>query len=1524
MQGEPEDLKSLLEADDAKTKIRLLAEAGLRNLYHCFYLYYKDFHTRSRFDVLRSRYVIWLAGVLVYSLQLLSLTYPPDISNWTSFRWWVYFSSLARLDFVLVVLNLGAIGFYVMLGLVLLPVGLFACFLIGRRSKGDGRMFYLICMSSKILKTFLHLPGLCLFFSVFKYTLSPSTTSFEYISSDVSQLNIPIIGHASLVFVAVLTVWVFVETSLDYDMYYTRRQAVVTARAHSKIEVATLLGVTCVSASHFFLHEANSIVHLSLCMVTGIGSVLLYLIYLPFYNQFTNFIYGMCYFVLGWGGLVQLLGMALNSCTTSFILTVSIPFVFAYIYWDLLDRRTKSIQLTYIGKFVLLPSPYLAELAVRFVAFEYILQKQAKKPNPKLKETMRDLYLRMTGKFDRSKFAALCEFLYVYSILNHEGLARLKLSKARNCAFDFEADYNLYRFSMLLEENSKQNFEEVHYVRFRDLYDTAKKADEDACVLQMEFWSELSMEVPVVKTIESMGMRLFFSIHRARKLSKRLLKKFPQNHLALKLFGTFLLEVYNDTEKGQELLSRGLYEEKQQGSKPQGASERFSYFDDNNGIMLVSGNVEAVGTISYINSQACLLLGVPQRLALAMNIVSFLPGYAVDLRKHSKAMLRFLATCSSYEVSIPKSLFLIDNTGFLIEVFIQVRCMVLDQDPFFIVVMKGATYSREMAIYDEDYTVQGHSKGFPMLVGFADDMSSMKGCSLRQAFTNFEEMKNGHPGEDVFTYRIPNTVNEIFLRFVEIKIVTTVIFALHATASSEEAQSWKDGEALNFEDMLNLPAIPTAEPTEEQEALNTTGKRGILRDPKAPKKHSHITFNLNPEVREIEMTDFAAGKQIIGKVKDAAPLKKDAEKEASKVEEVKDDAKAKVSFDEKVEEAEIMDLKDLAEFASPVGASSTPADQMSRISEMIAPSEASDNRKNGTSVASSAVSANASFTSSAKAQELLKSVNSSMLRFKVSFVLTHVVVVAAVLSMMLYLYFITQRYLVVINITDLSNERIQLTDLAEEARYFEMVASGILPASYEDQLKTEMNQSANNMGAIRDRLAGQVSSWEDGEHKSLYFDDKVMTWELSNGKIIYTFRNLLNFMDAIVVHAESLILANTHDRNCTNSDLFFLYRNAYGVGARLMNESLVWFIQGESDNLSSTMNIILVLGGIAVALLAVFFTAVIFPTVLAVERSNQNVWTFFYGLPLDIVQEMIFRCEERLENTHGIEVDKKDTQRGKFKNMDSREKIKCTRKWPIIVTRMWLYYALTCAYFLFFYYQGYSAFDSLLREKPIVENLAGQRVLSLDGGFFWLQETLLEATSKCSYLQSLPEFQYTPSPPLTAASFLEVMRYSEFELAQGLYQGFGVTPSHEQLLFQDGCVGMGANCSDSLLVRGLHSSLSVFNQDIGYELSAKETLVPTQTTILTKQLMYEIGQTLQSAYQSEVESQLNEMLKLIIGITVLYIILSVLFYFILYIPMANNVRRQITETWELARLIPIDLLERILKALKKNTTAKKR
>jgi len=1494
MSREADSLDSLLSSPE-DSRLRVALKSLQRSLYSCFYQSFKNYYQRSRFDRSASEVAFWALFKTIYTLQLVSLTYPPALEEWTAFKWWVYVVSITKVDFVFVVLGLCSVFYVVALVLATGPVLLFIGVLMAEQNKATVwvqrlRQGFVISVR---LAYWTFLPTLSMTIAAQKYAISSQTSAPEYLDADTASLHFPAIGLASFLFSALIVLWTSLHALLNYDPFYTRTSASLSCRAHSKLEAAAVLCHASLVLSHFLLQDSHRDLHLALCAGAGYALAVCNFLYLPFYTRLGNFAVVMEALILGWTGTAQLVAGMLNSTSSFFIFSVVLPLPACVICWDFIGKRERWVLAKYVERFPELGSPYLAELVIRLLVQQSL--SQAKTLPEERHVQVLDLLQRFTAKFKTSQFAVLSEFLYVYSVQDHEGLARLHLSKARHCPFDFESCYNLFRYSSLLNDASKQYYEEVDYVRFRGLYDTAKKADEAACLLELDFWTELSSLTPVVKSVESMGIRLYDAINLARKQSTQMLKHYPQNNLALKLYGTFLMEVYNDTEKGQELLGRGIYQ-----AAHQSPQNRFSYFDDSNGILLVAGSGDNLGCIAYINPQASQILGIPQRLALNMNIANFIPESVLDAKRHNTALARFLSACRHSEASVPVNLFVVTHQGSLTEVLLQVKCMALEADPFFITVLKSATFSREVALYDDMLVIREHTQGFAVAVGFSDSYVSMKGCHLAQAFPDFPTWQEKQAS--VHRFRLPNTVNEIFIRLLDVRIGNTTIRQLQVTADAEESLDW--GAECQLGDFTEQVALTARSPEAHLAAFSSL--KGILRKDKVKtKKIVHICFNLNPEVFELGLTDFTPGKHVQGKMKDATPLKKD-----EKV--------AKEANSDPAISVEILDLKDLTDL-SQFGAGSNPdqaADQMSKFSELLSVTGMdAEAKKGGASVASSAVSSNASFTSSNTAQLLLKTVNTAMSRFKIAFILTHIVVVAAVGSMLVYLLLITQRYLTLLDVTDISDQRIVLVDILDSVRGLQL-GSVVLNGFSESELRANLSASVTHMEAIVDSLAGRLTDWSAGRHKETYTKDIVLQWELHDSHLSSSLLNLINFLRKVVSEATSLL--QKPQINPSDPSFFYLYYNSFGQPAQALNSSVHWFLSQEHLSLNTAMDVILILSGTTLLLLAVFFLGVICPTVVSVEQANQSVWSFFYRLPLDIVQEMCFRCEARLENTHGLEPEQKE-EFDKFKNLEDRDKIKCSRKWPSILTRMWAYYVLTFGFFVFFYYEGYLACSQMLREKPMIENWAGERALAIASAYFWVREAVL-VNSSDSYF-SISQVQTLPSPGLEAAEMLNWLLATDKKLLTGEYSDLGTNQASKTLLFSNACGNQPVICSETLLPRGLHSGLHSYILDISSNFRTSADLRSLQ---LSKSLLQTVSRSLQSSYDTEIRAKLTQRLALVIGITVLYVVLSAAFYFFLYVPMANGVRRTITHTWELARLIPIDLLERILKSIRSRSDQKRK
>jgi len=370
---------------------------------------------------------------------------------------------------------------------------------------------------------------------------------------------------------------------------------------------------------------------------------------------------------------------------------------------------------------------------------------------------------------------------------------------------------------------------------------------------------------------------------------------------------------------------------------------------------------------------------------------------------------------------------------------------------------------------------------------------------------------------------------------------------------------------------------------------------------------------------------------------------------------------------------------------------------------------------------------------------------------------------------------------------------------------------------------------------------------------------------------------------------------------------------------RVMNESTWLFIEEEQGKLMTVLQNCGLIGGVALLLLFACFLAVILPTVIAVDRSNQNIWGFFYKLPCDIVQDLRFHCEERLETTHGVEISQFSTRKHKSTVPTDRNYIQCTRKWPYIARRLWIYYVLSLAYGVYFYLAVYTNLATLLLHSPELTNLTGERTLAVQSSYLWLQETRLGQLDYTQSLSFADSFYWLPRQRLE--SVLDRLQTTEIRIMASEIGKEGADAQTEELSLNQECTTIGPDCPNTLLIRGVHTGVLSYLQDSAYLADSKAGQRDFEGEIAflatSQWALHNATRLLMQTYSSVLSGRVQALELQIELVTVLYCMLSFVFYFLVYLPLTSRVRRQLTNIWDLASLIPTDFIERIMRALKK-------
>jgi len=1058
----------LEDSSDWLSSLRAALKVAKDGLFHLFYLSCPSSNIEHRYHSARSALLLCVAFLALRTLQVLSLLYPVQhqMSEWEQYRLWTTIVSFFRFDAAAAILGFQSAFYYLAVAVTILPTALYASMarrLAKRPRRSWSALRFLFDISIQVQAGPLYLPFQCAFLASVK-CLSAQTLP-EYNDQHAALLPSPALHYLSVVWGLLLFASSCAAHMFIYDIFLQNSKQHHTAKAHSKVEVLGILCQTTAAISHFYLHPTSFLLHYCLCAILFGLMFFQYCYYLPFYALSMNWLNALSYFVGAWGSVALIISYIVKSAASGFVLTVLLPVAISPVLWDLIARRVLYIKRVYIGSFINLRNCYLGELCIRFQVTDYLKQNSAKFDAQMAEfynRSLAPLFNRHTAAFPLHMFPSLWEFAYIYSVVHDTNIARVKLTKSAQCQFDLEGQFNQYRFQQLLTEDVKQASEEATYVSFRIQFDAAKKADEESCVLQSRFWSELTAEHPQPKRAEALAYQVNASLQHSRTLLAKLVQSYPKSHIALQLYGTYLTEVLNDTEHGRELINRSMYEESELNARKQQSQSKVSYFDDSNGILLISGSAKTIGTITYINEQAAEILSVPQRLAVDMNICTFVPACICSPKQHDLALLHYLKYCTGDILHTPLGFFFQDFSEFMIEVRVQMKPTSLDLRPYFLVAMRRESpIYREMCLIDSHGIVQTHSRGFPVLVGYCDSPMLCKGLAAEAMLTGYLETIAWKPVNEVFAYTLPGTINQISMQFVSTELGAVTYRVLYATSRPEEVDKWlgKDPELLS-------------NPSYKGESLGyhkSKTLKSILRKSAHETLHLQFKFDLVPQVFTLTETDFPPGRSEYGKQKDAAPI------DPKQTKHTEDPQINPQNQEHRKADGAIFDLKDLDDFLRSAK-SETSMDQQSKVSGAML-SELADGKPRGQSLASSAVSSNSSFTSTKTAMDLLKVVNTSMKRFKYSFLFTNLAVIFGVLAMLIYLIVSADKYESRLIVTELCDRRDLVSLLAFDARNLLLVNSGFFPVSHESSIRASLASSLSRFDTILATLTDLVPSF---------------------------------------------------------------------------------------------------------------------------------------------------------------------------------------------------------------------------------------------------------------------------------------------------------------------------------------------------------------------------------------------------------------------------------------------------------------
>ena len=1454
--------------------------------YEVFFTVFSEYNSSTKFSSKKRNLGLHVVQAVLHTMQLASLLLPYEAKNWEEYIWFEEVILLVRFDYLLMTQGIGAI--FLVAGLVtvtftLLVVAKLMHSVCNEKKVKESNYKLALSWPLEFLTSIFFIPFLSIFLAKITYVSLHETENFHYKGKYSGVFELKALDKVLPLWVAALLFLVVCNSMYNYEQFYTRAKYMLKARAHSRIEVLKVFSEFTLVVSYYYFLESSSEIHYLVCLVLGLGMVACYVTYLPFYNRVTNFTSSVPFFVVFWFSIVKLLGLAFDNGTLVFVLEIFVtPFMLGLLWVTLVRRESYIVGLFRHNRHY--ENKYLFEIAVRLNCLKIIENSKTLEPEKKARiKTRLESSFRKMRKFNRkSKLFLVWEALFNFLIMKKEDIARLMINQALFADFEFEGAFLRYKYLRYMNEFSKEYLEETEYVKFMRLYQKARRSDLKVCKAQIEFWDELSRKELKVEKLEEVGTELFYAIKKAKNLMEKLIADYPTNQLALGLYGTFLLEIYNDSLRGNELCSRAQQEKEARERNLRSSGEKLSFFEDSVGIIEVSGDPKEIGTIKTFSSRASDILQIPAINAVGLNISNFLPPPMNISSYHNSSMMQFIQEGSYVDVPVPYDSFLIDFEGYVVEVYLKAKYVALEEVPFFLIGIKKITNTRDCIIFDNDGMIVASTRGFAETMEYLES-GNIVGLPVSEIIRDFGNLKDTHELGEVFEYCEDSFVNSVYMKFENYVVKSKSFRMLYATRSLHELELWAGTEKCK-----TIVARQQAKHKRRIKRTFTisTKLKGILKAPREKSSKKNISFEEEPEVFYLKLTDFPPGRRVEGKEKDAAPTKKP---ELGKEEEL----------NEELENLEnISNLKDLADL------------DLKELSRKSNEEEKEDNQEPGVqSVVSSQASSNSSFTSTGLARALIEGVKKSIGRFKVAFFLTILIVNAGVFGMMGYLSTISNRYLETIVVRDLVERRVLASYLGLDARNLQLAASDLIsdPEIYKQRLSTK----SKRFDEIVELIEEKFQDWKDPQLRSFYLDSGIETFEMQSGTMVKAQENLMNAMRKLVLEGELLANTDLAQVNKENEHFFYLLRNSYGESMKAMNYSINLMLSKEEETLNSILAIIILLGACVMALLVLCMAVIIMPTIFSIEKSNQSVWQLFYLLPLDLVTELRDRCEDRIENFHATENLKENNEIKLFKNLSERRKIKPKRKWPKVLLKLSVYYVISAGFFIAFYFFGYVEFKSVLSIMPKISNWASERVLGANTAFFWLQELNYLSTPH-GYYEVVPEYSYFYSPAEEIEKANDHLKYSEFQLLLGGLSRLGKNSEHRSNLLDSACTG---ECLISQ--KGIHSAINVYISEINY--AGTEILKNGTRNIEPLRNMKEelVGllEKLLDLYDQEITEKIAFDVEFIVWFSVVYCLLAFILYFTLFLKVARDTFEQIKKIWKLGRLIPIGHRKKILQSL---------
>jgi hypothetical protein len=419
----------------------------------------------------------------------------------------------------------------------------------------------------------------------------------------------------------------------------------ITSRPHSRLDMVyvacrTILTIlTIVLESVHDIEERKMWIMTISCLVCSSVLAFAYLWYIPYYNyKYSTIRAGMmCNFF--WASLCMLYTVIRPHSDIGIIYLIMVPLVFI-LASILVKMRRKMLMNMPLAS---ITDPYTLELKIRFKLLENNIlfrdpmntnitqfekspgdlgstgtgtnitgaNNNAQDQERAFLDEINDMFVQGVKQMPKSCMLQL--FMGAFQLIHLGNRAQCLAinGKAATMSPKLDEAFMIFRRQRLLNERFAGG-DVIDFIAFEQNLQLARKNEKKATIAVVQFWSELLKRHPSFRRLQQHGASISTAVSLAQTYYLNLIKLSPDAPHVFRLYGTFLINVLNDTKQGQELIDHAdeMEEEHREENGDEDddaysqndnngyAAANLDLFSDDNGLITISGELHNLGVVS--------------------------------------------------------------------------------------------------------------------------------------------------------------------------------------------------------------------------------------------------------------------------------------------------------------------------------------------------------------------------------------------------------------------------------------------------------------------------------------------------------------------------------------------------------------------------------------------------------------------------------------------------------------------------------------------------------------------------------------------------------------------------------------------------------------------------------------------------------------------------------------------------------------------------------------------------------------